>query len=83
MSNPPLYPKKNERVFRIVDSNDKNEPFLLIDGEGNQVRMDAKPQTLADYALNADLCDRVRHDYDLVAHEPRATAGRRSRDFQR
>lgn len=70
-----LYPKKSERVFRIVDSGDKNEPFLLVDADGNQVRMDAKPQPLADYALSADLCDRVRHDYDLVKHE--ATRHRR------
>lgn len=67
--NAPLYPKKGERVFHIVPSGDKNEPFMLVDADGKQVRHDRKPGPLADYALTADLCDRVSHDYDLVAYE--------------
>lgn len=57
--------KPKRKVFRIVGIDDANEPFGLIDPEGSQVRQDANPRRLADYALDSGLADDVRHDYDL------------------
>ncbi len=58
--------KKAEKIYRVVDIDDKNEPFGLLDENDVQIRMDANPRRLVDFALEGGLADRVRHDYSLI-----------------
>lgn len=67
--------KKPQRELYIESSTDRDEPFQLVDKEGNQIRLDRTPERLADYALSVDLCDVVRHRYDLVAYAAVKNAG--------
>ncbi len=66
----PITDKKREaKIYRIVATNDPTEPFGLLNDLGNQIRTAANPRRLADWALDFEDADFVRHDYDIVAHE--------------
>lgn len=58
--------KPVRKVFRVVDIDDKKEPYGLLDPTGLQIRIAANPKRLVDYALNSGLADDVRCDYDLI-----------------
>lgn len=67
-------PKPIVTTVRIIDIEDKREPYALVDAEGNQLRTDANPRRLAEYALNSGRGDRVRHDYDMIKAADRGVA---------
>ena len=61
--------KPPAKIYRIVSNDDKQEPFSLINHVGESIRMDANPRRLADWALEFEAADFVRHDYSLVEYE--------------
>ena len=69
--NPITDRKPVRRVFRVVDIDDKNEPYALLNAGGDQIRTDRNPRRLVDYALDSGQADDVRHDYDMVKEAQR------------
>jgi hypothetical protein len=63
-------PKRPKRVFRIIDVDDTRFPFGLVDPSDEVVRIDVKPEWLADHALQELRADTVLHEDRVFGQIP-------------
>lgn len=47
------------RTYKVIDTYDARHPFGLVDAHDEVIRVDAKPEWLADYAFEELFADQV------------------------